>query len=100
MSYWGYKFEGLSTVSRPPSQLLPDDPILQARRFEVVNTNVEYGIVVRTRLGKNTLILGAEVDCISGEGFFIFFFFFSSHFFSSFHFFIFLRSLKCNTECE
>ncbi|RUP51142.1 hypothetical protein BC936DRAFT_149722, partial [Jimgerdemannia flammicorona] len=67
MTYWGYKFEALSTISRPPSEIASrDDPLLLARRQEVVNTNVQYGTVVKTKLGRNTLILGAEVDCISG----------------------------------
>lgn len=68
MTYWGYKFESLSTISKPPSLVnSPLDPVLQQRKQEVVNTNVQYATVVRTRLGSNSIVLGAEVDCIQGR---------------------------------
>jgi RAT1-interacting protein len=66
MSYWGYKFEAVSTLSKPASQLQPNDPELNSRKRDVVNTNEQYCSVYRTRLGKHAIIMGAEVDCISG----------------------------------
>lgn len=50
MSYWGYRFEGLCT----------NDPDGSA------NTNIQYCVIVKTRLGKNNILMGAEVDCIDG----------------------------------
>jgi RAT1-interacting protein len=45
MSFWGYRFESLSTVSSFPSKT---DPIA-------------------TRLGNTSIVMGAEVDCTSGK---------------------------------
>ncbi|KAF9164136.1 hypothetical protein DFQ26_001782 [Actinomortierella ambigua] len=39
------------------------DPELVDRLEGVVNTNVQYCTVARTRLGEHSIILGAEVDC-------------------------------------
>ncbi|CAM0138236.1 unnamed protein product [Umbelopsis sp. WA50703] len=66
MSFWGYRFESLSTVSSFPSKT---DPIakeeLQSRKSSVVNTNEQYCTVVKTRLGNTSIVMGAEVDCTS-----------------------------------
>ncbi|KAG0176423.1 Dom-3 Z [Apophysomyces sp. BC1034] len=62
MAYWGYKFESLCTASTPK----PEDTELQQRITDSANTNVQYCIVVKTKLGKTSLIMGAEVDCIEG----------------------------------
>ncbi|KAI9595501.1 RAI1 like PD-XK nuclease-domain-containing protein [Syncephalis fuscata] len=67
MGYWGYKFESVSTLSKPSSQLKPNDPELKSRKRDVVNTNEQYCSVYRTKLGNHTMIMGAEVDCISEE---------------------------------
>ncbi|KAI8374469.1 RAI1 like PD-XK nuclease-domain-containing protein [Radiomyces spectabilis] len=67
MSYWGYKFESLSTVSKPPKQVQKDDPELQQRLTDSVNINEQYCIVVKTRIGSSSLIIGAEVDCSMDE---------------------------------
>ncbi|TPX63726.1 hypothetical protein SpCBS45565_g06387 [Spizellomyces sp. 'palustris'] len=68
MSYWGYKFESLSTIDKLPSTLTgPDDEALRRRKEECVNTNVQYCSVVRTRLGSNVLVMGAEVDCLVAD---------------------------------
>ncbi|KAJ3327290.1 Dom-3 Z [Blyttiomyces sp. JEL0837] len=70
MSYWGYRFESLFTIDKPPNDLSgPDDPCLHQRVDEaIVNTNIQFCSVVRTRLGTNEMVLGAEVDCMmSGE---------------------------------
>lgn len=65
MCYWGYKFETLSTVSKPPKEGV-DDQELVDRIQEGADTNVQYCVAVRTTLGKNSLIMGAEVDCSEG----------------------------------
>lgn len=69
MTYWGYKFETLCTIDKPPSELTgPDDEALQSRKTDVCNTNVQYCSVFRTKLGKNSLVMGGEVDClVAGE---------------------------------
>jgi RAT1-interacting protein len=65
MCYWGYKFETLSTVSKPPKDGV-DDQELADRILEGADTNVQYCVAVKTTLGKNSLIMGAEVDCSEG----------------------------------
>ncbi|RKP04936.1 RAI1 like PD-XK nuclease-domain-containing protein, partial [Thamnocephalis sphaerospora] len=67
MGYWGYKFEALSTVSKPPHLLKPNDPELRERKRSVVNTNAQYCSVFRSRLGNHSVIMGAEVDCTAEE---------------------------------
>lgn len=57
MSYWGYSFESMCTATDPQGTPDPND---------VPNTNVQYCVAVKTRLGKNTIAMGAEVDCIEG----------------------------------
>ncbi|GJJ73685.1 RAT1-interacting protein [Entomortierella parvispora] len=42
-----------------------DDPELVGRLDGIVNTNFQYCTVARTRIGRNSIIMGAEVDCIS-----------------------------------
>ncbi|CAG8590783.1 16336_t:CDS:2 [Racocetra persica] len=65
MSYWGYKFENLCTISKLPSEITSsDDPELINRKTTIVNTNVQYCSVAKTSLGNNKLIMGAEVDCL------------------------------------
>lgn len=66
MSYWGYRFETLSTVSKPPREVRKDDPELKRRLKESANTNIQYCILVKTKLGNNSIIMGAEVDCCRG----------------------------------
>lgn len=58
MSYWGYSFESMCTATEPQGTPDPDD---------VPNTNVQYCVAVKTRLGRNTIAMGAEVDCIEGK---------------------------------
>lgn len=53
MGYWGYSFESLCTQNDPHE--------LDA------NTNVQYCVVVKTKLGNNAIVMGAEVDCIQGK---------------------------------
>jgi RAT1-interacting protein len=48
MSYWGHRFESYMTNSKEP-----------------VNTNVEYCVVFKTKLGQHRLLMAAEIDCIA-----------------------------------
>ncbi|KAG0057783.1 Dom-3 Z [Gryganskiella cystojenkinii] len=41
------------------------DPELTGRLDGIVDTNLQYCTVARTRIGQNSIIMGAEVDCIS-----------------------------------
>ena len=65
MTYWGYKFENFCTVSVQPSEITSDHPELLSRKSSVVNNNVQYCSVAKAALGKNKIIIGAEVDCLS-----------------------------------
>ncbi|KAJ1951275.1 decapping endonuclease targeting mRNA [Linderina macrospora] len=67
LMYSGYRFETLSTIDKPPSQLLPNDPALEQRADGIVDTHKEYCSVFKITLGINSVILGAEVDCIDRE---------------------------------
>ncbi|KAI8599463.1 rai1 protein, partial [Dissophora ornata] len=64
LSYWGYRFETICTISKPVSELRRD-PELTGRLDGTVNTNFQYCTVARTKLGQNSIIMGAEVDCTS-----------------------------------
>lgn len=63
MTFWGYKFESLSTVSKAPS-LGVDAQELADRVESPVNTNEQWCSVVRTKLGRSRIVLGGEVDCV------------------------------------
>ncbi|KAG2184190.1 hypothetical protein INT44_009205 [Umbelopsis vinacea] len=66
MGYWGYKFETLSTVSKFPLDMTEaDKEEMKSRKGASANTNEQYCTVFKTKLGDNTLIMGAEVDCTS-----------------------------------
>ncbi|KAJ3223814.1 Dom-3 Z [Clydaea vesicula] len=67
MSYYGYKFENIATISKPPSDLKKNDQELTDRNSEAVNTNVQYCSVWKSSLGTNSMILGGEVDCLYSE---------------------------------
>ncbi|KAL1914309.1 uncharacterized protein VTP21DRAFT_9002 [Calcarisporiella thermophila] len=63
-TYWGYKFEALCTLpTRSPSS-----EELASRNQTIVNNHAQYGVVSRTRLGKHSIIMGAEVDCVMDRG--------------------------------
>ncbi|CEP09637.1 hypothetical protein [Parasitella parasitica] len=66
MSYWGYRFETLCTVAKPPHEMTKHDKELQDRLTASANTNVQYCILAKTKLGNNSIIMGAEVDCCRG----------------------------------
>ena len=66
MSYWGYRFETLCTVTKPPHEMTKKDIELQDRLTASANTNIQYCILAKTKLGNNSIIMGAEVDCCRG----------------------------------
>ncbi|KAI7897652.1 RAI1 like PD-XK nuclease-domain-containing protein [Cokeromyces recurvatus] len=61
MSYWGYRFETLYTKPYSINDKEDDDD------KTIVNTNIQYCTVVKTKLGNNSIIMGAEVDCCNKE---------------------------------
>lgn len=60
MSFWGYKFETLSTLPAPWGEV--DRDFIESRDTHVVNNKAQYCSVVRTGVGKTVLCLGGEVD--------------------------------------
>ncbi|KAK3326570.1 RAI1 like PD-XK nuclease-domain-containing protein [Apodospora peruviana] len=62
MSFWGYKFETLSTLPAPWGETSRE--YIESRDTQVVNNKEQYCSVVRTGLGKSILCLGGEVDAI------------------------------------
>ncbi|KAF9429777.1 hypothetical protein BGZ94_009545 [Podila epigama] len=46
-------------------QIDPNDPELLARLDNIVDTNLQYCTVARTKIGNNSIIMGAEIDCTS-----------------------------------
>ncbi|KAI7868172.1 hypothetical protein BDF14DRAFT_1725080 [Spinellus fusiger] len=66
LCYSGYRFETLCTLSKPPSQIEKEDPELKQRLNDSANTNIQYCVLVKTKIGNTSLIMGAEVDCCKG----------------------------------
>ncbi|VVT48941.1 uncharacterized protein SAPINGB_P002026 [Magnusiomyces paraingens] len=62
MTYWGYKFESLATLTKPWTQCTREE--IESRDKIVVDNISEYCCLVRTGVGKVKMILGAEVDAI------------------------------------
>ncbi|XP_057842937.2 NAD-capped RNA hydrolase DXO1 isoform X1 [Cryptomeria japonica] len=53
-TYWGYSFEQLATQD-------PNEG--ESKDSHIVDANVEYCAVLRTKLGAHRIIMGAEMDC-------------------------------------
>lgn len=53
-TYWGYYFEQVATTD--PNEGASEDS-------RIVDANVEYCAVIRTKLGAHRIIMGAEMDC-------------------------------------
>lgn len=53
-TYWGYSFEQVATTD--PNEGASEDS-------RIVDANVEYCAVIRTKLGAHRIIMGAEMDC-------------------------------------
>ncbi|RKP14123.1 RAI1 like PD-XK nuclease-domain-containing protein [Piptocephalis cylindrospora] len=72
MGYWGYRFEGYSTIPVPPDQLdrgqEEDTRVRKWKDDYVVDTHQEYCSVFASRLGQTRLLMGAEVDCGKNPG--------------------------------
>ncbi|KAJ3187562.1 Suppressor of the cold-sensitive snRNP biogenesis mutant brr1-1 [Irineochytrium annulatum] len=69
MTYWGYRFESLMTADNPPSASAlhgTQESNVGTEEYEV-NTNIQFCSVVKTKLGANELLIGAEVDCIDTD---------------------------------
>jgi RAT1-interacting protein len=64
MTYWGYKFETLALLSTPPSSTPPE--VIQNRHKEKVSNHAQHCSIVKTSFGPHTLLLGGEVDGLSG----------------------------------
>ncbi|KAG0031541.1 decapping endonuclease targeting mRNA, partial [Podila clonocystis] len=52
-------------VFEQEDQVDPNDPELLARLDGIVDTNLQYCTVARTKIGQSSIIMGAEVDCTS-----------------------------------
>ncbi|KAJ6464992.1 RAI1-domain-containing protein [Mycena sanguinolenta] len=71
-TYMGYAFESYCTSATPSSSNSPRVNVPQAPGDPPgwsgdVNTNVQWGSVVHTKLGETTLVIGGEVDCVRGK---------------------------------
>ena len=63
MTYWGYNFENYATQPRYRSDSNPT--VANSLEHSVgINTNVQYCTVFKTKLGFNSLLMAAEMDCI------------------------------------
>ncbi|KAK7935751.1 protein RAI1 [Apiospora marii] len=62
MTFWGYKFETLSTM--PATWAETSREYIENRPNEVVSNKSQYCSVVRTGIGKSILCLGGEVDAV------------------------------------
>ncbi|KAK0627033.1 RAI1 like PD-XK nuclease-domain-containing protein [Immersiella caudata] len=62
MQFWGYKFETLCTMPAPWGDTSRE--FIEGRENHTVNNKEQYCSVVRTGIGKTTICLGGEVDCI------------------------------------
>ncbi|ORY71622.1 RAI1 like PD-XK nuclease-domain-containing protein [Pseudomassariella vexata] len=62
MSFWGYKFETLSTLPATWAETSRD--YIESRDEQVVSNKAQYCSVVRTGFGKTIMCLGGEVDAL------------------------------------
>ncbi|KAF9907355.1 Dom-3 Z [Linnemannia zychae] len=52
-------------LTKMTDQIDLEDPELTGRLDGIVDTNLQYCTVARTKIGNNSIIMGAEVDCTS-----------------------------------
>lgn len=64
MSFWGYKFETLSTLSTHWCEATR--PQIEDRHEHIVNNYAQYCSIVRTGFGGLKAIIGGEVDAVNG----------------------------------
>ncbi|KAF9135909.1 hypothetical protein BGW39_010724 [Mortierella sp. 14UC] len=57
--------EDIDDLTTMTDQIDPEDPELTGRLDGIVDTNLQYCTVARTKIGNNSIIMGAEVDCTS-----------------------------------
>ena len=62
MSFWGYKFETVSSMPAPWPETSRE--YIESREEETVSNYAQYCSVVRTGFGKVKMILGGEVDAV------------------------------------
>ncbi|KAI5854812.1 HLA class III protein Dom3z [Tricharina praecox] len=62
MSYWGYKFETLSTL--PATWDDTPRETIESRMKEVVSNEAQFCSIVKTSFGDTGMILGGEVDAV------------------------------------
>lgn len=63
--YYGYAFESYATSAKAPHPQASTSPGWGGD----VNTNVQWGNVVKLHLGDTQLLIGGEVDCVQGHSF-------------------------------
>lgn len=66
MTYYGYAFESYCTTDSPPDRTRGNSAHHSPKGWGdgVVDTNVQWCSVVKTKLGDHRLIFGGEVDCV------------------------------------
>ncbi|KAG0375606.1 Dom-3 Z [Mortierella sp. AD032] len=57
--------EEVDDLTTMTGQIDLEDPELTGRLDGIVDTNLQYCTVARTKIGSNSIIMGAEVDCTS-----------------------------------
>lgn len=62
MSFWGYKFESVSLLPKPWSEVSRED--IESREEDTVSNYAQYCSIVRTGFGKTKIIIGGEVDAV------------------------------------
>ena len=70
-SFYGYKFETMSTTKDKDESLLEDEEkvkLLDLKRdLEITDTHEQYCSVIKTRLGCHSIVLAAEIDCVDSS---------------------------------
>lgn len=61
-AYWGHKFESMCTRKMPPGYQEQQDELAA----EDTTTKL-YCAVVKTKIGKNSIIMATEIDCCKGK---------------------------------
>ncbi|KAI9686317.1 MAG: decapping endonuclease targeting mRNA [Bogoriella megaspora] len=64
MTYWGYKFEALALIPRPWGEVSRE--LIEGRPTAPVSNYAQYCSIVKTSIGGIPMVLGGEVDGISG----------------------------------
>ncbi|PWW80342.1 RAI1-domain-containing protein [Tuber magnatum] len=62
MTYWGYKFEEISTLPGNPSDFSRET--IESRDRNIVNNEEQFCSIVKTGFGDVRLIIGGEVDAV------------------------------------